>query len=303
MTHLPTINALGTQFWIEIWDDVPQTTLTTIHTRIEGLLLDFENTYSRFKSDSLLSQLNQTGSLANPSLAFRDLLLCGLGLYDKTRGLCNMMVGETLEASGYDQNYSFTPKSCTADIPNPHDILTITPTTITLTRGRIDIGGYGKGLVIDQIATLLRDEYSLSYFLINGGGDMYGTSNHGKPITLYLEHPTIPDTYLGTVDLVNQGFAASSIHKRAWRYNGKSYHHIIDTHTGPNQVAEKSDASFVVAATALDADVFATIALIAPPVLLEKFAIQYELGVATFSLPSTLSFNIAFDLQTIPKPV
>jgi FAD:protein FMN transferase len=297
MALLAPINALGTQFLIEIWDELGEATLEAARDRLEFLLSQFEHNYSRFKPDSCISLLNQQRVIENPTPEFVALLQQGIEFYDATGSILNLMIGEKIVAIGYDADYSFTPKVTPTVIPNPHEVLTITPEKITLTDGLIDIGGYGKGVAIDLLATTLQSEFKLQYFLVNGGGDIFGTSDHGTPITIYLEHPTEAETYLGTTTILNQGFAASSPHKRTWVHAGTVYNHIIDTVNSPSSAS--TDASFIVAKSAVVADVFATVALLATPTQMDEFAKQQSLAVATFALPSTLHYNQAFNVQTL----
>lgn len=51
----------------------------------------------------------------------------------------------------------------------------------------IDLGGLGKGWMIDHIAGIMR-EHGHEYFLVNGGGDLY--VNASQPVEFALEHPT-----------------------------------------------------------------------------------------------------------------
>ena len=297
MLTLPTLYALGTHFWIEIFDEqVTEETLDKIFGLVQGFLTKFENDYSRFTATSLISRLNTSRELLDSPLELAELLRLGVKLYDDTNGIFNLLIGETLAARGYDAAYTFTAQPEPAIIPNPHESLSIETDKITLTHGQIDIGGYGKGYAIDAIVTLLKERCGIDYFLINGGGDMYGTSDKGTPITIYLEHPIEPETYIGRTTIFNNGFAASSHHKRRWRSGGKTYHHIVDT-KGSGMLA--SDASFITAPSALLADVFGTVALLANTPAMNHFATKYELGVANFIAPSTLTHNQHFNLQIL----
>jgi thiamine biosynthesis lipoprotein len=296
MSHLlPTISALGTSWWIEIFDELPNERYTVIHDDCAAFLHRFETRYSRFKPDSLLSQLNMTGRISNPDVEFRDIITYALAQYARTAGIFNIMVGETLVKTGYDADYSFSATDTPAPIPNPNNIITTDANEITLMTGTIDFGGFGKGYAIDRIAELLQHTYGIHYFLVNGGGDMFGTSDHDNPITIYLEHPTEPHSYLETTTLKNQGFAASSPHKRAWKHADKTYTHIIRTNPLLPAPTALPDATFIKAATACDADIFATVALLIPATKMDEFAKIEQLGVASFYLESgLLAKNKAF---------
>jgi thiamine biosynthesis lipoprotein len=176
------------------------------------------------------------------------------------------------------------------EIGNPLIDIDYLDDTWRLSVGLLDLGGIGKGWAIDQIAELLRNE-GIVEFLINGGGDMYGTSEHGAPITIYLEHPTEKDVYLGTTTIQNQGFAASSPHKRRWNTSRGEMSHII------GEIPD-IDASFVIADDAVTADMLATTALLLPPTDFVELAlaegVQHSLFSATtgrFETSSGFPFN------------
>ncbi len=296
-----THEALGTRFYIEICDEVTPPTLADIIHDAGLFLSQFEAHYSRFLPDSLVSILNRERFLSHPDSEFIALLEYGQNLTKRTQGLFNMLLGKTLEARGYDSNYSFIPKDTKQEnfaVPNPLTDLKIDSTTIHLANGNLDLGGFGKGYVIDLLTIYLKITHNLKYFLINGGGDMYATSNYGAPFTIYLEHPLETQTYLGTTEILNQGFAASSPHKRSWVHNGATYNHIIDTK--PNYTNSKlCDASFIIARNCVEADAFATIALLVSEKELRDLAEENQLAYTTFSVPNICNTNAAFVVQNL----
>jgi len=263
MTTLPTINALGTTWWIEIFDEMTPEKMQSVHDGLHLFISAFDKKYSRFNPDSVISTLNASRKLTNPDQETIDLLNYGVMLYHDTNAVFNFLIGEQLVNHGYDALYSFTPKDESVDIPDPTEALMISNKQIILTLGHIDLGGYGKGYLIDLIAARLTDEYAIKEFLINGGGDMYATSELGKPVIIYLEHPTTPGTYIAQTTLFNEGFAASSTNKRRWEHAGHIYNHIVDTTTGKS--AANSAGIFVKAPQARVADAWSTTLLLSAP--------------------------------------
>jgi thiamine biosynthesis lipoprotein len=259
-----------------------------------------EARFSRFLPDSLVSTLNTKRTLTTTDEDLFTLIKLGQEFYTATGGVFNCLLGEHLEAKGYDAQYSFTPKSAPTTFPNPLTDIIIEDETISLTQGKLDLGGYGKGWAIDQVAELLRQE-GLTEFLINAGGDMYGTSEHGQPITIYLEHPLTQGTYIGSTTILHQGFAASSPYKRQWKHDGKTYTHIIDTIQREERIPKViTDAVFVKAKKAVVADAFATTGLLMTPDTLLEIAFDHQLGLAFFnhtenSLFSNQAFNNSAD--------
>lgn len=246
-----TFEAIGTHWWIEIFDEVTEEKLEATQGRLELLCSNFNKEFSRFLPDSQLSILNRERVLQNPSAEFQTLLTLGKKLYLESQTTFNLLTGHILEARGYDANYSFKPnESITQTVCNPIIDLEITEEKITLQCGNVDLGGFGKGWLIDK----LKDDlvaHDVKHFLINGGGDMLGTSLlNGGAITIYLEHPTEAGKYILETTLHNQGFAASSPFKRKWKVEDKTHTHIVTEGDVPEL------AVFVKAPTATEADAF-----------------------------------------------
>lgn len=181
-----------------------------------------------------------------------------LRYYEITDVVFNVAVGEKMERSGYDATYSFIKTENKTDkVPVLSDVLTVTSEQIILQEGKIDLGGIGKGFVIDSLTKYYQDTLELQSFVINGGGDIYATHDNGNPITVTLTHPTNRELAIGTVELFNQGFAASSPYVRAWKdkNTNEEQNHL---HTS------NAIASYVVSDTVCDADVWATTLAIDP---------------------------------------
>jgi thiamine biosynthesis lipoprotein len=283
MTAPLTFSALGTTWWIEIFDEVDNERRDELFESVTALINSIEDRFSRFKADSLVSTLNHKRTLLSTDTDLLTLIKLGQELYTDTNGVFNFLLGEHLEARGYDAKYSFTARSAPQIFPNPLIDIVIDNNTISLLQGKVDLGGYGKGWAIDQVAKLLTQAV-VKEFLINAGGDMYGTSEGGEPIVIYLEHPLAQDTHLGSTTLFHQGFAASSQHKRQWKHAGTTYTHIVETKVNSQISSEMPvDGIFVKAATATMADAFATTGLLVPAAALFKFANKHQLGLAFFN--------------------
>lgn len=279
MTH--TFEALGTKWWITVFDEIPKETLHGIFNTLKHSTHIYEARYSRFKPDSLISKLNRDRTLDDPDKELCRLLTYGKSLYIRSNTKFNLLTGHILEARGYNTDYSFNATDPESIFPgNPITDLFITPEKIMLSEGNVDIGGFGKGYLIDKLAKIMKTEHQIKYFLINGGGDIYATSHHGEPIEIYLEHPIEPSQMIHKTTLFEQGFAASSPFKRTWRSSNKKYSHIVSNEDVPSM------ATFVKAHKACDADAFATIALLLSENKLLQMAQTEDLSIARFD-PTT----------------
>jgi thiamine biosynthesis lipoprotein len=274
-----SFQALGTTWWVELFDEFPDKNLDEVKHFIEVFVSDYEKNYSRFQPDSYISILNRDRTLASPTPEFVKLLEYGKRLYLRSDTHFNLLTGHILESKGYDADYTFTDSGSIETPGNPIIDLTITPELIELKHGNIDLGGFGKGHLIDLIATELKQTLNIEQFLINGGGDMYATHNKGEAITIFLEHPTKPGSGIAKTTLKNQGFAASSPHKRVWKNATGEHNHIVSDRL-------TSDATFIKATSATDADAFATAAIQLNQRDLERLAKSEQLGVALFDIKS-----------------
>jgi thiamine biosynthesis lipoprotein len=124
----------------------------------------------------------------------------------------------------------------------------------------IDLGGFGKGWIIDSLGELLHS-LGHSQFIINGGGDILVSSD--EPIELALEHPLDPTKQIGSTRITHGALAVSSTKKRVWKQGDAQYHHIIDPQTGLPSTSPIA-TTYVRADTALIADTLATVLLIDP---------------------------------------
>jgi len=264
---LKPIHNLGTTWFIEIFDSITPKTLYDAEMRTESFLSSYNAAYSRFLSNSLITRLNTERTLHNPPDVLIDIIRIGQTWFQKTKGVFNILIEEELVRRGYDSNYSFKEKTTNKPLTfaDPLTDITLTSTSITLSRGRVDLGGYGKGYAIDRVADILQS-IGVRYFLINGGGDIYATTDNGKPITIYLEHPTKEGVFLGETTLAHEAFASSSPYTRQWRGVTTTQNHLVQTnHATPDVIA-----SYVKANSAVEADILATTAALSPSIIKQR---------------------------------
>jgi len=274
-----SFQALSTTWWIELFENNTNKNIDEVQNFVEVFVSTYEKKYSRFLPDSQISILNRERSFQNPSSEFVQLLEYGKRLYLRSDTHFNLLLGHILESKGYDADYSFIDSESAETPGNPITDLSITPELIELKHGNIDLGGFGKGYLIDLIVTELKQTLDVKQFLINGGGDMYATHNAGEPVNIFLEHPTKTGTGIAKTSLFNQGFAASSPHKRVWKNETGEHTHIVSDRL-------TSDATFIKASNAAEADAFATTALQLGQPDLERLAKSEQLGIALFDIKS-----------------
>lgn len=194
--------------------------------KVKEWLALFEQRFSRFLPHSEVNAFRTAtrGTYAiSPELFL--LLKRASELRSLTNGRYDPVAGELLERAGYGkgnfsslspQDFKLTHWSLEAD-----RLVLDGPVAF-------DLGGIGKGYAIDEVGKRLQ-ELGYAHFLVEGGGDMFGTSKaDDSPWQIALEYPGKPELAAGTVGLLQRGLAVSDRFRR--KFNG-DWHHIVNLRT------------------------------------------------------------------------
>ena len=244
-------DAIGTRWQI----DIPQETSSQIRTllinEITELIQDFDKTYSRFRSDSLVTRMaKEAGTYLLPDNAV-ELLSLYEKLFQLTDHAFTPLIGQVLVDAGYDATYSLV----VGKLQNPplwEDVIEYTYPNIFLKQpALLDFGAAGKGYLIDLVVQVL-EKHKITFFCVEAGGDMFFYNTHNAKLRVGLEHPDSPSQVIGVASIYNQSICASAGNRRQW----KEFHHIVNPHTlsSPRNIK----ATWVVADTAILADGLAT---------------------------------------------
>ncbi len=283
-----TFEAIGTQWSVDIYDFVSSTDLHDLKKLIIARINEFDVVYSRFRDDSVVSQMaNAAGTYALPRDA-RQLLDIYSELYDLTDGAMTPLIGQTLSDAGYDKNYSFVTKKVKPAAKWP-EIAHYKDKEITLAEpALLDFGAAGKGYLVDIICDLL-DEYGLRQFCVNASGDMVYRTNTADGLNVALEHPTDPMLAVGVATIQNQSICGSSGRLRAW----SNFTHIIDGRTAvsPTHIA----SLWVVAKDALLSDALCTaLYFVSPEKLQSTYLFEYAIIKEDFTVDHSPGFPAKF---------
>lgn len=230
-----------------------------IHHRIE----QFDRTYSRFRSDSLVSAIAATSG----TFEFPDDSRAMFDLYDvlfaQTDGAVTPLVGRSLERLGYDASYSLqrTGESVAAADWSA-EVSRAGSRVTTRSPVLLDVGAAGKGYLVDIVGELLH-EGGIDGFIIDASGDLLVSQS--EPRRIALEHPFDPSLAIGVVRLQRGSICASGSNRRAW---GEGLHHIVDGRTG--EPTRDVVATWAIASSALLADGLATALFFTPPARLAE---------------------------------
>jgi thiamine biosynthesis lipoprotein len=233
---------------------------------------DFEQRYSRFRPDSIVSQINAAAGIAPLSIdaaTERVLDLCEL-VYQASQGLLDPTAMPLMALWNYKATRPRIPSE--AEIASARQLVgwpkvrRAKGSVFLPERGMaIDIGGWGKEYAVDRVAELART-YGVECLLVDFGHDLRAVGvPPGRPAWhIGIEDPERPGTHRESVALTNAAMASSGDYLRGFTVDGRRFGHIIDLRTG-RPVSNGCIQSTVIAPSCLQAGILSTASFIAGP--------------------------------------
>ncbi len=231
---------------------------------------EWEQSLSRFRSNSELSRLNRSGGVPQAvSQTLWDVFQAALQAERRSLGLVTPLVLEALEAAGYNRSFAEMPASIAANnqgAGRPAEDLSAViwdanSRTIQLPVGaRLDFGGIAKGWAAQQAAQRL---HLYGPALVDAGGDIAisALQSDGQPWPVAIEDPLDPQAEIGLLLLGRGGVATSGKDYRRWQQGGIWKHHIIDPRTGSPAETDVLSAT-ILAPSVLEAEAAAKTVMI-----------------------------------------
>jgi thiamine biosynthesis lipoprotein len=208
------------------------------NARIEQL----ERSWSRFRRDSELNHLcRRAGKGPVPaSVEMIEAIGNALALWYVTDGRFDATVRAALEGCGYDRTFRLVAPSgppAPTPVPSPGcDGVHVDRerSAVTLPAGvQLDLGGLGKGLAADLVATGLVERGAFGA-CVSLGGDVRvaGHPPSGTAWSIPIEDPLDESRTICTRALVGQAIVTSTTRFRRWQRGDAAMHHLIDPATG-----------------------------------------------------------------------
>ncbi|MHC2999429.1 FAD:protein FMN transferase [Microbacterium sp. HJ5] len=238
-------DAIGTT-----WEIVGDAPIGDARAAIADVLERFDAAWSRFRADSLVSRLADSGGAMPAPPDAAPMLDAFVELSSATEGAVNPLIGASLERLGYDAAYSLVGGDPVAAPAQWTDLLSWGDGLLSLDGPAvIDVGALGKGRLVDLVAAEIA-RVSPSGFVVDAGGDLVV---RGAAQRVGLEHPFDPRRAIGVWEVTDAALCASAINRRAW---GEGLHHVLDARTG--LPVRTIAATWAVGPTAMRADAVAT---------------------------------------------
>lgn len=265
--HQQSGKELGTDITLTIVTDT-QPKADAIFVKLWSQIRQFDMVCSRFRVDSELTRVNNHAGKPTPiSFELEDHLTAAYDCAKATDGLFNPFILPALQRAGYLA--SWQPTSATRTPPDyrerevvPFDMLHIKNGSVQIPLNTaIDLGGSGKGYLLDQLSNYLDGRHIDSYW-ISLGGDIIARGNQPDrtPWQLAIANATNEESSVATVMVMPNekiAIATSGVTKRAGKTKNGTWHHIIDPATGLSAQTDIMTAS-VCASRGIDADIYAS---------------------------------------------
>jgi thiamine biosynthesis lipoprotein len=217
--------------------------------RIEEL----EALWSRFRPESELNHICRLAGAGPVPASAETLDVVGraVALWYVTDGRFDPTIRKALEAGGYDRTFPLVSPvgpAAAAHVAPGCDGVRIDRDhgTIALPEGtQLDLGGVGKGLAADLVATGLVERGALGACVALGGDvRVAGRAPDGAAWQVPIEDPREETRTMGTRTLLDQAVVTSTTRFRRWQRGDAVMHHLIDPATG---APARSGVSAVVA--------------------------------------------------------
>ncbi len=275
--HVLKLEALGTIWHVYLYDSITPKAWSGLKSELSRMIFNFEELYSRFNTNSLVGRLNQAKILGSFPIELVEMIIYGQQIKQLTRGYFDIFIGHLMENIGYDEKYDqnlrktreFKPENSTLFIKKPDDLvlsqyldenlLNLTCNEIRISNEvKLDLGGLGKGWLVDKLSKFLIEK-GHKFYTINGGGDIFTTGLGLEKEKIWLENPFNFEEVIGSVELANSAVACSSSNRRKFGQN----HHLINP-LDQSRVIDQIAAVFTYASSTLQADVASTCLFICP---------------------------------------
>lgn len=124
---------------------------------------------------------------------------------------------------------------------------------------KLDLGGIVKGYAADEVKRIFA-ENGIKSAIIDLGGNIYvmGDKGNGEPWKIGVTNPFEPSgRFTGLLELTERSIVTSGDYERYFTYQGKRYHHILDSETGYPADSDVSGVS-IISERGIDGDALST---------------------------------------------
>ncbi len=303
-----SLKAMNTDVVLKANQYADASTVSTLEKRMRTWLERFEETASRFREDSVLSEWNRTepGKPYRLSGELYELVELADQYRSKTGSVFNPYLADELSNLGYNRSFEeMDREQYSQDKVIKQHTNDARKSFITFNRGSnevtkqtsfsFDAGGIGKGWAVDRLKAMAAVQ-GVSDGLVDAGGDMAVWGPADKLIG-------IASPFDDNCDIVQfltneAAVATSNSVYRSWKIGSRKVNHILDGRSGQPVSTPVIQATVMTNSTTAEAEVLAKVLLILGEKegmkwLVERFP---EAGCVCINKDGRLMMNKSFSL-------
>jgi len=233
-------------------------------SKIDSILVDFNNSLSTYISDSELSILNNVDTLFNISNELYTILIISDQIYKSTKGAFDPTIGKLVNLWGFGPNKILDNPDSLKVIETLRDVgfdQVYFDAKIAVRNNLniyLDFSAIAKGYAVDILAEFL-DKKNIKNFMIEIGGEVRcGGFNENKNWTIGIEDPLKKNNLpFASVSLIDRSLATSGNYRNFYTKKNIKISHTIDPRTGFSSKSNILSAS-VFYKSCTEADAYAT---------------------------------------------
>lgn len=305
VTHTSRTYAMGT--YVTVTEELEHGVDGDLSALLFPLLRETEALLSHKLDGSVPDLLNGLGYAVIPN-GSRTMLAEALRLSEeikeKTGGLFSVSVLPITSLWNFNAEHP-TPPSSDAILEALAEMegssLVLEGDTVRKTGGDIDLGAIGKGYAASVLASALPKGKSA---LISVGGSIaaIGTKSSGDAWRVGVRDPfsASKTQTLGTLFLKDAFVSTSGSYEKCFTYEGKSYHHILDPHTGMPFDGDLVSVT-VVAGKGTLSDILSTACFLVGSEEAFRLAREYDAAVIAVKTDGTLLVDASLREIFVPR--
>lgn len=244
---MPTFGAMGTEIAVYA-PGLASADEERLAAGVAAIFARSEARFSRFRSESELSQLNAADRPTVVSRELFDVLQSARRYFELTDGIFDPTVAAALAGHGYDRSFTVGAldrlRIARAPACSFGDVM-LDEATSTVDKPlhvRVDLGGIVKGRTADQAAELLPRPGA-----VDAGGDavLRDVEREGARWIVDVEDPRDARRTLLALAIGDRAVATSGTNRRRWAAGGGMAHHLIDPRTGEPTASDLAQVTIV----------------------------------------------------------
>lgn len=203
---------------------------------VEQEVKRIEKKYSRYRDDSVLSNINRhAGTITDIDAESHYLFNYAAICWQQSDGLFDISSGVLRQAWNFRDAVLPTQQTLQPLLQRiGFDQAELTATQLTMPATmEIDLGGMGKEYAADRAAAICR-EHGIHSGIVDLGGDLsvLGPKPDHSPWLLGVRHPRDPEHAFAQLPVYEGGMATSGDYERFFELNGQRYCHLLNPKNG-----------------------------------------------------------------------